>query len=111
MERSGTSGGMEEEAEAAAMAGWKRRRRRGCVKITPALLYKRAGLDGGGRSNTLVSKAFSSGEEENNTVVSIAYDEGRNQAGGGLPHGGTTASETPDLGTPPDSSNNETSGM
>uniref|UniRef100_A0A0D3FXM6 DUF834 domain-containing protein n=1 Tax=Oryza barthii TaxID=65489 RepID=A0A0D3FXM6_9ORYZ len=88
MERSGTSGGMEEEAEAAAMAGWKRRRRRGCVKITPALLYKRAGLDGGG-----------------------PYDEGRNQAGGGLPHGGTTASETPDLGTPPDSSNNETSGM
>jgi hypothetical protein len=43
-------------------------------------------------------------------VVFMACDEGRNQAGGGLPHGGTTASETPDLGTPPDS-NNETSGM
>uniref|UniRef100_A0A0E0C4A1 G-patch domain-containing protein n=1 Tax=Oryza meridionalis TaxID=40149 RepID=A0A0E0C4A1_9ORYZ len=38
-------------------------------------------------------------------------DEGRNQ-GGGLPHGESTAGETPDLGTPPaSSSNTETSGV
>uniref|UniRef100_A0A0E0DFU1 G-patch domain-containing protein n=1 Tax=Oryza meridionalis TaxID=40149 RepID=A0A0E0DFU1_9ORYZ len=44
----------------------------------------------------------------------MACDEGRNQAGGGLPHGGTIAdqeSETSDLGTPPDSSNTETNGV